>query len=174
MIKNSVRAKLVIPIPYQVLLSPAQRQILNAFTRLHESHRFLYFRPEIVEIPHSASATEILTARDLLAPIGRGVGVLTDLFDPNRAVLAADKIMLGCEFRTQSEKSLDQIETALTGFQRMAGKRATYALGLSEHSTIAKAAELGFSEIGGPGLRTPLKKRPEATEPYPLSDLLRH
>ncbi len=158
MIKDRVRAKIVIPIPFRVLLSPAQHQILSAFSRLEESHRFLYLRPEIVEVPHSASATDLLTARDLLMPVGRGVGILMDLLDLNQAVLAVDKVMLGCEVRSEINYTYIQIDQALSSLRKKAGNRSTYALALPDHAAIKRAVDLGFSEVGGDQLKAALKK----------------
>jgi hypothetical protein len=172
MIKDGIRAKLVVPIPFSVIASPAQRQIISAFMRLEESHRFLYLRPEIVDVPHSSSATEILTARDILQPIGRNVAVCMDLFDPNRAVLSAGKIMVGCDALVGAGEQPAVVRDALKDIQRVAGKRPTYALGLEDQATVAKAVELGFSEVGGTGLQAPLKARPDSTKPLPRDQLL--
>ena len=172
MIKDSVRAKLVVPIPCLVLLSPAQHQILHAFSRLEESHGFLYLRPEIVEIPHSASAADLLTARNLLLPIGRGVGMHMNLFDLNRAVLSVDKVMLGCDIDAPADVTPVKTTQALKALQEKAGKRQTYALDIPDRSTVKQAIELGYAEVGGPGLQNPLNKRPDHTTPLPLEELL--
>ncbi len=165
MIKESVRAKLIVSIPFQVLLSPAQHQILKSFMRLEESHRFLYLRPEIVEVPHSASATDLLNARDFLTPIGRDTCILMSLTDLNRAALSIDRIMLGCHVPDDSNLSQNDLYTALENLQKIAGKRPTYALGLPDRQSLRKAVELGFMEVNSSDLQPILKKRPTATTP---------
>lgn len=174
LIDSEVKSKLVVPVPLQVILSPAQRQILKAFSKLHESHRFLYLRPEIVEVPHSASASELLTARDLLSTVGRDVSISMDLFDLNRAVVSVDKIRLGCDARNDDAGQIQKTAGALGRVQSLAGKRKTYALGLRAKDSLKIAIELGFAEVGGPGLVEPLTDKPSSTTPYLRETLLQN
>ena len=113
MIKDGVRAKLVIPIPFSALLSSAQRPILHALEKLEDAHRFLYLRTEIVSVHRSVSTTAILTARDLLLPLVRDVAVLTDLCEPNNAVLASSKITIGCDAGSDGNSSSKKFRTSL-------------------------------------------------------------
>lgn len=172
MINDGVRAKLVIPIPLNALLAPSQRPILQAFSKLEEAHRFLYLRPEIVRVPHSVSTASILTARDLLRPLARDVGVLTDLHSPNAAVLAASKVMIGCSASEINRGGNGQPLQKLKQFRTAVKGRQAYVLGLPNSETVKHAAQVGFDEIGGIGLRAPINHRPDSTEPLPTQDLL--
>lgn len=172
MIKDGVRAKLVVPIPLAALLTPAQRQILQALSKLSEKHRFLYLRPEIVGVPHSVSTASLLTARDALRPLGRDIGVLTDLFDPNKAVLSASGMIIGCEVGERVTSPSNELMDALTRFKESVLKRSSYVLGLPNNSTVQHAVRLGFSEVGGPGLRQRLRTTPKNTTPLSTEDLL--
>lgn len=172
MVKDGVRAKLVVPIPLQALLSPTQRQILQALQKLQEKHRFLYLRPEIVRVPHSISTAALLTARDALRPLARDVAVLTSLFNPNKAVLSVSGMIIGCDAASQAASSTTELLKALTKFKESVHPRLSYVIGLSEASAIQHAATIGFSEIGGPGLRDKLRRTPQKTEALATEDLL--
>lgn len=172
MIKEGVRAKLVVPIPLSALLAPAQRQILHALTKLQERQRFLYLRPEIVSVPHSVSTVALLTARDALRPLVRDVGVLTDLFDPNKAVLSVSGMIIGCDAGAQITSTTSGFLDALTQFKQGVHARPSYVLGLPDNTAVKHAAKIGFSEIGGPGLRQRLRRTPQQTEPLPTEELL--
>lgn len=172
MINNGVRAKLVIPIPLSTLLSPTQRQVLHAFNKLEEAHRFLYLRPEIVCVPHSVSTASILTARDLLRPIARDVGVLTELHNPNAAVFTASKVIIGCDVGHNLYADKSELIARLEKFRRSVTGRPAYAFGLPDLSTLQRAVNIGFDELGGPGFREALNHKPDSTEPLPTQDLM--
>ncbi len=172
MIKNGVRAKLIIPVPLAVILSPVQRHILQALHKLQDAHRFLYLRPEIVCIPSSVSTAALLTARDILRPISRDVGVLTDLHDPNKAVLTASKVIIGCDAGSRTALSTAALIEELAQFKESVRDRPAYVVGLPNMESLKAAANLGFVEIGGPGFRAPLRRALGTTEPLPRQDLL--
>lgn len=172
MVKEGVRAKLVVPIPLVAILSPKQRQVLQALQKLQEKHRFLFLRPEIVRVPHSISTPALLTARDALRPLARDVGILTDLFNPNKAVLSVSGMIIGCDAEKQQAASAADLLKALSQFKTAVQPRASYVLGLSEEAAVKHAATIGFSEIGGPGLRERLRRTPQTTEPLSTDDLL--
>lgn len=172
MIKDGVRAKLVVPIPLAVVLSPNQRLVFQALEKLQDAHRFLYLRTEIVAVPKSVSTASLLTARDLLKPLARDVSILTDLNEPNEAVLAAGKIVIGCDASTPAITSSDVLSRGLTKFKNSVHDRPSYVLGLAEKNDIIFAANCGFDEIGGPGLRAPLRQTPKTTEPLLRDELV--
>lgn len=172
MIDNGVRAKLVIPIPLSTLLTPAQRQVLHAFNKLEEAHRFLYLRPEIVCVPHSVSTASIMTARDLLRPLARDVGVLTELHSPNAAVFAASKVIIGCNAAPDLYSDKSELVARLEKFRRSVKGRQAYAFGLPDLGTVQSAVKIGFDELGGPGFRAALNHKPDSTEPLPTQDLM--
>lgn len=172
MVKEGVRAKLVVPIPLVAMLSPKQRQVLQALQKLQEKHRFLFLRPEIVRVPHSVSTSALLTARDALRPLARDVGILTDLFNPNKAVLSVSGMIIGCDAGKQQAASAADLFKALTQFKDAVQPRSSYVLGLSDVTAVKHAARIGFSEIGGPALREPLRRTPQHTEPLSTEDLL--
>ena len=172
MIEDSVRAKLVVPIPLSTVLSPAQNKIVNTLMKLEESHRFLYLRPEIVNVPAKTPPKDVLTARDILMPIGRGVAVSTQLVEPNSAVLAAGKVMLGFQAPVGENAGRIDLLDALRQVHSIAGNRPTYVLGLPDRKIIAEAAAIGFDEIGGAGLAAPLRERPQATSPLSRTHIL--
>ncbi|MEQ8510105.1 MAG: hypothetical protein RIF37_00665 [Rhodospirillaceae bacterium] len=172
MIKDGVRAKLVVPIPLAVVLSPNQRLVFQALEKLQDAHRFLYLRTEIVAVPKSVSAASLLTARDLLKPLARDVSILTDLNEPNEAVLAAGKVVIGCDASAMASTSSDILNRDLMKFKNSVQDRPSYVLGLTEKSDITVAANFGFDEIGGPGLRAALRHTPKTTEPLLRDDLV--
>lgn len=172
MIDNGVRAKLVIPIPLGTLLTPTQRQVLHAFGKLEEAHRFLYLRPEIVCVPHSVSTASILTARDMLRPLVRDVGVLTELHSPNAAVFAASKVIIGCDVAPGLSTDQSEVIARLEKFRRSVKGRQAYAFGLPNIDTVQRAVNIGFDELGGPGFRAALAHKPNSTEPLPTQTLM--
>ncbi len=172
MIKEGVRAKLVVPIPLAVVLSPNQRLIFQALEKLQEAHRFLYLRTEIVAVPKSVSTAALLTARDFLKPLARDVSILTDLNEPNEAILAAGKIVIGCDASSIAAISSDVLTRDLTKFKSSMRDRPSYVIGLSEKNEITVAVNCGFEEVGGPGLRAPLRHTPKMTEPLLRDDLV--
>lgn len=172
MVKDGVRAKLVVPIPLAALLSTAQRQIIQALEKLQEKQRFLYLRPEIVRIPHSVSTSALLTGRDVLRPLARDVGVLTDLFQPNKAVLSVSGMIIGCDAGKQVTTSASDLQTALTAFKTSVQPRSSYVIGLSDSAAVKHAANIGFSEVGGPALRDRLRRTPQSTEPFTTDEII--
>lgn len=172
MIKNNVRAKFVLPLPLTPLLAPAQRQILQALEKIEDVHRFLYLRAEIVAIPRSVSTASILTARDLLRPVARDVSVMTSLKSPNKAALAASKVMIGCNVDIGSDVSAEKVAGELQHFKEFLGDRPTYVLGLPDPSTVKAAVTMKYAELGGPGLHSALVHRPHSTEAVTTQDLL--
>ncbi len=168
MIKDSVRAKLVAPIPYAALMSSAQRSILQAFEKLHESHRFLYLRLEIVDVPAVVTLPTLLTARQVLEPLARDIGILTDLGTPNRVVLSASKVMIGAD----ADASSGDVLTDLEAFHTACQGRPTYVVGLSSPQEVKTAVYAGFNEVGGSAVKPPLTKRPEGTTPMLRDKLL--
>ncbi|NKB45298.1 MAG: hypothetical protein GKS03_13580 [Alphaproteobacteria bacterium] len=172
MIKDGVRAKFVLPLPLAPLLAPAQRQILQALEKLEDAHRFLYLRTEIVAIPRSVSTASILTARDLLLPVARDVSVVTSLMSPNNAVLAASKVMIGCDAGAAPLINTEKIAEELHHFKKALKKRPTYVLGLPDADTVKAAVSNNYAEIGGPGLHSVLGRRPHSTVAVTTQDLL--
>lgn len=168
MTRDSIRAKLVAPIPYAALMSSAQRQILQAFEKLHESHRFLYLRLEIIDVPAVVTLPTLLTARQVLEPLARDIGLLTNLGNPNRVVLSASKVMIGADAATSTGDTLSDLEA----FHAACQGRPSYVIGLSTQQEVKTAVYAGFSEIGGSAVRPPLKKRPEGTTPMLREQLL--
>lgn len=168
MVNDSVRAKLVTPIPYLALMSSAQRAILQAFQKLHESHRFLYLRLEITHVPAVVTLPTLLTARDLLLPIARDIGILTDLATPNRVVLSASRVMIGAD---ASSTSGDRM-TALEQFRAACQGRPCYVVGLETGQELKTAVYADYNEIGGPVVQDVLKRRPEKTTPMLRDSLL--
>jgi GGDEF domain-containing protein len=172
LIQDSLRAKLVVPVPLSAVLSPAQNKIVNTLMKLEESHRFLYLRPEIVNVPAKTPPKDVLTARDIMMPVGRGIAVTTNLMEPNRAVMAAGKVILGFQAPQNGNVTYGDLEEALRRVHHTAGNRSTCVLGLPDRKIIAAAASIGFDEIGGKGLSPVLTERPKATSPLSRSQIL--
>lgn len=167
MTKDGVRAKLVAPIPYSALMSSAQRAIVQAFEKLHESHRFLYLRLEIIDVPAVVTLPTLRTARQILEPLARDIGILTKLGAPNQVVLSASKVMIGAQAKESAGDSLTDLET----FAEACHGRPAYVVGLSSQQEVKTAVYAGFSEVGGSAVHPPLQKRPEGTIPM-LRDAL--
>ena len=172
MIKDSVRAKFVLPLPLAPLLAPAQRQILQALEKLSDAHRFLYLRAEIVAIPSSVSTASVLTARDLLRPMARDVSVMTSLTSPNKAVLAASKVMIGCDVGLESEIGREKVVEKLQHLREALKERPAYVLGLPDEETVKAAVAMKYAELGGAGLHGALGRRPYSTGAITTQDLL--
>lgn len=168
MINDNVRAKLVTPIPYTALMSSAQRSLLQAFQKLHESHRFLYLRLEIVDVPAVVTLPTLLTARNLLQPIARDIGILTDLAMPNRVVLSSSKVIIGADASSAVGDKL----TALEQFRAACKDRPCYVIGLETKQELKTAVYAEYNEIGGPVVQDVLKKRPDRTVPMLRDGLL--
>jgi hypothetical protein len=69
-------------------------------------------------------------------------------------------------------RSDDEILQAMLIFRQRAGRRSTYALGLSSRLQVAHAVTAGIAEIGGSGVAAELRKLPDQVTVIRRQDLL--
>ena len=159
--KAGLTAKLSIPVPFGALCGPALPEIRRLIANLPQRDRLTHLRLEVVRIPHWITADRLVPIRELFRPYVRGVALMVDLFAPHDQLLVLDHVMLGADVSTAGAADEEALFQAMLTFQRRAGRRGTYVLGLNHPSHLRQAINAGIGEIGGLALGDNLNRLPD-------------
>lgn len=169
---RGMRATLTFPVPYPALVGAHVADIQRAISGLPQRDRLLHLRLEITHLPVCAGADSLVPIRELFRPYVREVAFLLDLFQVSDQVLALDHIMVGVDIPRGVRRTDDEIFQSLLVFRQRAGRRPTYALGLSSRSLVAQAVSAGVAEVGGPAVTDEIKRLPDQVAVIRRQDLL--
>ncbi|MGE3332752.1 MAG: hypothetical protein AB7I36_03855 [Rhodospirillaceae bacterium] len=172
MCERGLRATLTIPIALSTLRGPALSEIQKLIANLPQRDRLMHLRLEITHIPPRIGAESLVPLRELFRPYTRDVAFLLDPFALADQVLALDHIVVGIEMPRNARYSDDEIFQAMLVFRQRAGRRQTYALGLSSRLQVAHAVTANIAEIGGAGVAGDAKKLPDQVTVIRRQDLL--
>lgn len=172
MCERGLRATLAVPIPFGALHGAQLAEIQRMISGLPQRDRLMHLRLEITNVPLRAGAETLVPVRELFRPYVREVAFLLDPFQLADQVLALDHIMAGVEIARGVRRSDDEIFQALLVFRQRAGRRPTYALGLSSRLQVAHAITAGITQIGGAGIVGDMKKLPDQVSVIRRQDLL--
>ena len=172
MLNIGLRAKLTVPLPFDVLQSTALPHIQKMIAMLPQRERLLKLRLEVVQIPESIGAGSLVNIREVFRPYVRDIAFSIDPLNTNDQVLALDHILLGGELIRESVTGDDALFQALLHFRLRAGRRATYLLGLNNSTMINAALRAGIDELGGFGIAEAQGQPPERLATLSREDLL--
>lgn len=172
MCERGLRATLTIPIPLPALRGPALPDIQKLIANLPQRDRLMHLRVEVTHVPPRIGAESLVPIRELFRPYTRDVAFLLDPFALAEQVLVLDHIVVGIEIPRTARHGDDEIFQAMLVFRQRAGRRQTYALGLSSRLQVAHAVTANIAEVGGSGVATETKKLPDQVTVIRRQDLL--
>jgi hypothetical protein len=172
MCERALRATLTIPSPLPTLKGPALPEIQKLIANIPQRDRLMYLRIEITHVPLRIGAESLVAIRELFRPYTRDVAFLLDPFVLADQVLALDHIVVGIEIPRAAGHSDDEIFQAMLLFRQRAGRRQTYALGLSSRLQVAHAVTANIAEVGGSGVAPEARKMPDQVTVIRRQDLL--
>ncbi|MCC6914498.1 MAG: hypothetical protein IT566_12415 [Rhodospirillaceae bacterium] len=172
MCERGLRATFTIPIPLPALRGAALPEIQKLIARLPQQGRLVHLRIEITHVPARIGAESLVPIRELFRPYTRDVAFLLDLFAPADQVLALDHVVVGFELSRAARHGDDELFQAMLTFRQRAGRRQTYALGLSSRLQVAHAVTANIAEVGGSGVAADAKKLPDQVTVIRRQDLL--
>ncbi len=168
---RKLRGRLVLPLPFQMFFAPAGEELRKALANIPQKLRLHHLRVDAVRMPAATAIGDVATLREALRPMVREVGLVLE--EPN-----ADNPLLALEHATfvydvpPSQRFDDrEFHEAVAGL-RIATKQRVAITGLRSKSLIATAMNIGFDEVGGPGLAVDQRQLPERLLTLPKRDFI--
>lgn len=172
MLKIGLRAKLTVPIPFDVLQSTFLPHVQKMVAKLPQRDRLLKLRLEVVQIPGSVGADSLVNIREVFRPFVRDIVFSIDPLDPNDQILALDHILISGDLIQELNAGDDALFQALLHFRYRAGKRTTCLLGLDSAAKVNAAVRAGIDELGGRGIIEAQRHLPERITTMSREELL--